>query len=75
MRPTMRQIKAARALLGWNASDLAERAGIGVSTVRDFERGERDTEGKKVAAMVRALRENGVGFRMMGVVLTKERMK
>lgn len=37
-------VKAARALLGWNQGDLAERAGVGHSTVADFERGTRDTE-------------------------------
>lgn len=31
------QIKAARALLGWTAQDLANRSGVGVATVRRYE--------------------------------------
>lgn len=31
------QIRAARALLKWTANDLADKAGIGVATIRRFE--------------------------------------
>lgn len=34
---TSHQIRAARALLGWTADDLADAAGVGVATVRRFE--------------------------------------
>ena len=31
------QIRAARALLRWSAQDLAERAGVGLQTIKRFE--------------------------------------
>ena len=34
---TSEQIRAARALIKWSADDLAEAAGVGVSTIRRFE--------------------------------------
>lgn len=34
---TSAQIRAARALLRWSADDLAEKADIGIATVRRFE--------------------------------------
>jgi transcriptional regulator with XRE-family HTH domain len=34
---TVEQCRGARALLGWSAQDLADRALIGVATVRRFE--------------------------------------
>ena len=34
---SIRQIKAARALLGWSQEDLAKRAGISVPTVKRLE--------------------------------------
>lgn len=37
-------VKAARNLLGWTQGDLAKHAGVGISTVADFERDRRDTE-------------------------------
>ena len=32
-----RQIKAARALLGWKGQDLADKSGVGVATLRRYE--------------------------------------
>jgi len=32
-----RQIKAARALLGWKGQDLADQSGVGVATLRRYE--------------------------------------
>ena len=31
------QIKAARALLGWSGTDLADKCGVGITTLRRYE--------------------------------------
>lgn len=35
---TGRQVRAARAVLGWSAKELAERSGLGVTTISRFEK-------------------------------------
>ena len=32
-----KQIKAARALLGWKGKDLADKSGVGITTLRRYE--------------------------------------
>lgn len=32
-----RQIKAARALLGWKGKDLSDKSGVGITTLRRYE--------------------------------------
>lgn len=32
-----KQIKAARALLGWKGQDLADKSGVGITTLRRYE--------------------------------------
>jgi transcriptional regulator with XRE-family HTH domain len=65
------QIRAARVLLGMNGPELAEKAGVALSTVRRFENG---APGSKLAknAMVRALQEMGIEFIPRGVRLKDE---
>lgn len=54
------QCRAARAWLDITQDELAQRAGIGVSTVRDFERGDRKPMRQNLAALERAFAEMGV---------------
>lgn len=56
---TVEQCRAARALLGWSAQDLADEAGVGVATIRRFEGGNPVNDGS-VAAMTKALTAAGI---------------
>lgn len=56
------QCKAARALIDLKQPDLAEAAGLGLSTVVDFERERRQVSEEAVDALVKALRNAGVEF-------------
>ena len=59
---TKTQCRAARAILGWSQAKLAERAGVGLSTVREFEAGRRDPYDANMSAMRGALSGAGVEF-------------
>lgn len=59
---TPEQSRAARGWLDWSQDDLAKAAGVGPSTVRDFEKGRRAPIGATLAAMRAALQREGVGF-------------
>jgi transcriptional regulator with XRE-family HTH domain len=61
------QCRAARALLGWNQQDLAERAKIGTSTVADFEREKRTPVGANLDAITTAFETAGIKFVSGGV--------
>jgi transcriptional regulator with XRE-family HTH domain len=79
---TTRQVKAARALLGWSQADLADHSGISEPTVarlesRDGELGGREETAEKirhtiVTAGVEFIDENGGGA---GVRLRKRQRK
>jgi len=56
------QVKAARALLGWNQLTLANRAKVAASTVADFERGKRTPVENNLDAIREALEVGGVTF-------------
>jgi transcriptional regulator with XRE-family HTH domain len=56
------QCRAARGWLGWTQQELARRAGVGLSTVRDFEKGERTPIPNNLAAMRRAIEGAGIEF-------------
>lgn len=59
---TPAQSRAARALINWTQPRLAEAAGLGLSTVVDFERERRQVASQSVEAMKLALETAGVIF-------------
>jgi len=63
------QIRAARALLGWNQQELARRANVAASTVADFERGKRLPVPNNLEAMCTAFRKESVSFLPGGAVV------
>jgi transcriptional regulator with XRE-family HTH domain len=62
LKVTPAQSRAARALLDWSQPDLAGAAGLGLSTVVDFERSRRAVPEKTIAAIRAALEAAGVEF-------------
>jgi transcriptional regulator with XRE-family HTH domain len=58
------QIKAARALIGWTAADLARRSAVSLRTIRRAELAERDTSMTSAndLAVRRAFEGAGVEF-------------
>jgi transcriptional regulator with XRE-family HTH domain len=66
---TAKQSRAGRALLAWSQQALAKKAGIAVSTVADFERGQRTPAPNSAEAMRSALEAAGVRFLPGGAVI------
>jgi transcriptional regulator with XRE-family HTH domain len=56
------QIRAGRALLGWSQEQLAEKAEVGMSSVRDIENLKRSNDTGAFLAVCRALENGGVEF-------------
>jgi transcriptional regulator with XRE-family HTH domain len=56
------QCRAGRALLDLTQPDLASRAGLGLSTIVDFERGRRPVSGAAIRAIRAALESAGIEF-------------
>ena len=54
------QSRAARAWLGWSQGQLAKRANVSLSTVHDFERGQRTPTPNNLASMRRAIEAEGI---------------
>ena len=54
------QSRAARGWLDWSQEDLAQRAKVSLSTVRDFEKGRRTPIGNNLDAICRAFEAEGV---------------
>jgi ribosome-binding protein aMBF1 (putative translation factor) len=54
------QSRAARGWLDWSQEELAKRANVSLSTVRDFEKGRRTPIANNLEAMRRALEAGGM---------------
>jgi transcriptional regulator with XRE-family HTH domain len=59
---TPAQSRAARALLDWTQEDLAKAAHLGLSTIRDFEKGRRTPTHNNLLGIKTALESGGVIF-------------
>ncbi|MDR3440583.1 helix-turn-helix domain-containing protein [Telmatospirillum sp.] len=59
---TPREIRAARALLGWTRQELADRAIVSLNTVIRMEQGATDPRTSTVLAVRDALEKVGVTF-------------
>jgi transcriptional regulator with XRE-family HTH domain len=61
---TSDQIRAARALLKWSAEDLANKAGVGIATVRRFEldKGVPSGQVRILGALKATLEAGGIEF-------------
>jgi DNA-binding XRE family transcriptional regulator len=67
------QCRGARGLLDWSQTKLANEAGVGLSTVYDFEKERREVSREKVQAMWIALELGGIMFNGDGVSLRRSR--
>jgi transcriptional regulator with XRE-family HTH domain len=56
------QIRAARALLGWKQTDLAERSGVSGISIKNIERGFTDPRVSTLNAIIRAFETAGIEF-------------
>ncbi len=65
---TAEQSRAARGWLDWSQSDLAERANVSLSTIRDFEKGRRTPFANNLDAIRRAFVDAGIEFLSEGDV-------
>ncbi len=59
---TSRQIRAARALLGWSQQELADRAIVSTNALIRLERGTVDSRLSTLTAVERALIKGGIEF-------------
>jgi transcriptional regulator with XRE-family HTH domain len=57
---TSEQCRAARGWLGWTQQELADKSGVGLSTVRAFEAGTRAPIRANLAALRHAINAAGV---------------
>jgi predicted transcriptional regulator len=60
------QIRAARALLNWKQTDLAEKSGVSEPTIKNIERGATDPRTSTLRAIQFALEAGGVVFMEAG---------
>jgi len=63
---TPRQIRAARALLGWSQQQLADKAIVSLNAVTRLEKGQVDPRVSTLAAIEKALVKAGIEFLHVG---------
>jgi len=56
------QCRAARSWFGWPQGELARRSGVGLSTIKQFESGQRTPIRNNLNAITKALEDAGVRF-------------
>jgi transcriptional regulator with XRE-family HTH domain len=59
---TAEQCRAARGLLDWSQAELADKAGVGIVTVRQFEAGDHEPRRATLDVIKRAFESAGVEF-------------
>ncbi len=59
---TPEQLRAARNWLNWTQQELAAKASVGLSTIKDFENGKRQPIANNVLAIQLALTQSGIDF-------------
>jgi predicted transcriptional regulator len=59
---TPRGSRAARSWLNWSQTELAKRAKVSLSTIRDYETGKREPIPNNVEAIRRAIEDAGIEF-------------
>jgi transcriptional regulator with XRE-family HTH domain len=64
LKVSIRQIKAARALVGWSQEDLAANSGVSVPTIKRLESADGEIGGRAETgeALVGALEKAGIEF-------------
>lgn len=65
--PTIEQIRAARALLDWSQTDLAEKAGLSQTGIARLENGTHTPNSATLDKIVRALEKQGINFTAKGL--------
>lgn len=60
MMMTPNQIRAARALLGWKQTELADASGVSEISIKNIERGATDARGSTLAKVQTAIEKAGV---------------
>ena len=56
------QVRAARNWLAWTQAELAAKASVGLSTVKDYEGGKRTPIANNLEAIKKALESGGIKF-------------
>jgi DNA-binding XRE family transcriptional regulator len=59
---TAAQARAARAMLRWSMSEAAQKAGVAIGTLNDFEKGKRKPNRSTLAAIQRCYEAAGLIF-------------